>query len=160
MNKILKLFLPIIIAVLIPHTVIGKDNDTWISETAKQACIEYGEKYGVSVELIEAIIETESWGVPSAENGNCKGLMQINLPFHQDRMKRLGITNIFDERQNILVGADLLAELLATYGDVAVALGKYHGEYDVEGRTQRGELSYYVLKIMARSAELEKIHRE
>ena len=158
MNKIMKLFFPIIIALSMSHAVIGKDNDTWISKTAQEACIECGEKYGVSAELAMAIIETESWGIPSAENGYCKGLMQINLPFHQDRMRRLGITNIFDERQNILVGVDLLAELFAIYGNTAATLMAYHGEFNPAQRAERGEISYYALKIMERSAELEKIH--
>lgn len=158
MKRIANVFLPIVIAVLIPLTAIAKDNDTWISKTAQEACIEYGEKYGVSEELLQAIIETESWGVPDAVNGDCKGLMQINVPFHQDRMKRLGITNIFDERQNILVGADYLAELSTIYGDVAVSLMAYHGEANPVQKAECGEISYYARKILERSAELEEIH--
>lgn len=158
MNKVIKLLLVVTVTILMPHVTIAQGRDTWISEMTQEACIEYGEKYGIAAELLEAIVERESWGVPGAENGDCKGLMQISVSWHQDRMKRLGVTNIYDEQQNILVGADLLAELFATYGDAAVVLGKYHGEYDVEGRTERGELSDYVNGILRRSAELESLH--
>lgn len=158
MKKILITFLPIIIALAFPRTVISEDNDTWISETAQEACIEYGEQYGICPELLEAIIERESSGRPDAENGSCKGLMQISVKWHTDRMEQLGVTDIFDERGNILVGTDLLAELFGKYGDVAVVLMAYHGERNPAEKAERGEISDYAQGILERSAELERIH--
>lgn len=149
-------FLPIIMSLVFPFTAISKDNDTWISETAQEACIEYGEQYGICPELIMAIIECESGGQSDAENGSCKGLLQISVQWHTGRMERLGVTDIFDERGNILVGTDLLAELAEKYGDVAVALMAYHGEKNPAEK----EISDYAQGILERSAELERIHRK
>lgn len=154
MRKLLAVLLPIIIALVFPCTAISKDNDTWISETAQEACVEYGEQYGIAPELLEAIIERESSGQPDVENGSCKGLMQISVKWHTDRMERLGVTDIFDERGNILVGTDLLAELAEKYGDVAVVLMAYHGEKNPAEK----EISDYANGILERSAELERIH--
>lgn len=154
MKKILVVFLPIIMEFAFSCTATSKDNDTWISETAQEACIEYGEQYGICPELIMAIIERESSGQPDAENGSCKGLMQISVKWHSDRIERLGVTDIFDERGNILVGTDLLAELAEKYGDVAVVLMAYHGERNPAEK----EISDYAEGILERSAELEMIH--
>lgn len=158
MKKILIAFLPIIISVSIPHTAIAEDNDTYISETAYEACIEYGEEYGICPEILMAIIETESRGQADAENGGCFGLMQISERWHKDRMEQLGVTDLFDERGNILVGTDYLAELFEEYHDVATVLMIYHGENGTAQKSEIGEISGYAQGILDRSAELERIH--
>lgn len=132
--------------------------DTYISETAKGACIEYGEEYNISPELLMAMIETESSGKPDAENGGCKGLMQIFTKYHKDRMGRLGVSDIFDERGNILVGTDYLAELCEKYEDMYLCLCIYHGESDAIEKWENGETSEYAETILERSYELEKLH--
>lgn len=157
-KKLLTAFLPVIMALAFPCTAISKNNDTWISETAQEACIKYGDQYGICPELLMAIVERESSGVPDAENGGCKGLMQIYTKWHSDRMERLGVTDIFDEQGNIFVGTDLLAELFEKYGDAAVALMAYHGERNPAEKAERGEISDYAQGILERSAELERIH--
>lgn len=158
MKMVLAVFLPIIIAFSMQQTAYAEDNDTCISETAYEACVEYGEQYNISPELLMAIIERESCGQADVIGGDCKGLMQINEKFHTDRMKRLGVTDIFDERGNILVGADYLAELFAEYHDAAVVLMAYHGERNVIEKAESGRISSYAQGILDRSAELEKIH--
>lgn len=134
------------------------DSDTWISETSQAACVEIGGQYNICPELIEAIIEAESWGVPTAQNGSCKGLMQISEYWHRDRMERLGVTDLFDEYGNILVGTDLLHELFQTYGDVGIVLDIYNGNSQALQNRKNGILSEYAKKILERSAELERIH--
>lgn len=154
MRKVFVAFLSAAVILMFPSTSISKDNDTWISETAQEACIKYGEQYGICPELLMAIVERESSGVPDAENGGCKGLMQIYTKWHSDRMERLGVTDIFDEQGNILVGTDLLAELFEKYGDAAVVLMAYHGEKNPAEK----EISDYAEGILERSSELERIH--
>lgn len=158
MRKVFVAFLSAAVILMFPSTSISKDNDTWISEMAQEACIKYGEQYGICPELLMAIVERESSGVPDAENGDCKGLMQIYTKWHSDRMDRLGVTDIFDEQGNILVGTDLLAELFEKYGDAAVVLMAYHGERNPAEKAERGEISDYAQGILERSAELERIH--
>ena len=84
--------------------------------------------------------------------------MQINEPYHKERMERLGVTDIFDLEGNIHVGADYLAELFAQYQDVGVVLSVYHGESKAVERANKGNLSKYVKKILAKSEELERLH--
>lgn len=136
----------------------AETNDTYLSEEIQEYCVEIGEEYGICPELLEAIIETESRGQADAENGSCKGLLQISINWHKDRMERLGVTNIFDEYSNILVGADLLAELRDTYHDLGYVLDYYHGDSNARYNYENGILSDYARKILERSAELEEIH--
>lgn len=155
-----KLFLPIILLLLLTAglTVSAEEQETYISETAREACVEYGQQYGICSELLMAIVETESNGIPTAENGGCMGLMQISQKWHTDRMKRLGVTDIFDERGNILVGTDYLAELRDKHGDMAMVLIVYNGDSRAKDFYKTGYISGYALKIMQRSAELEEIN--
>lgn len=102
-----------------------------------------------------AIIERESSGKPDAENGSCKGLCQISEKWHTYRMEELGITDIFDPESNIRLCADYLMELGAEYGDVAVALGVFHGESNAEIK-----ISSYTVGILERSEELERAHNK
>ena len=151
-------FFPIIIAFQFPLTAVSKDADTWLSEEVKEYCVEIGEKYGICPEFLEAIIEAESRGQADAENGGCKGLMQISEKWHIERMERLGVTDIFDEYGNILVGADYLAELFEEYGEASLVLDLYHGDSKAMYNYENGILSKYAGKILERSAELERLH--
>lgn len=146
------------IALCITASAKDKSEDTWISKTAQRACIDYGNEYCICPELLMAIIETESSGDPKAKNGTCTGLMQVSSRWHADRMKRLGVNSLYDERGNVHVGTDYLAELIGEYGDVATALMVYHGESDALSKADRGIISDYASKTLERSAELERLH--
>lgn len=47
------------------------------------------------------------------DNGNSIGLMQIQPQHHQKRMDRLNVTDLSNPVQNVTIGVDLLAELIA-----------------------------------------------
>ena len=158
MKKILIVFLPIIIAFLIPQKSEARVEETYISETAQEACIEYGCQYDICPELLMAIIEIESSGNSKAENGGCYGLMQVSKRWHDGRMKRFWVKDIFDEQGNILVGTDYLAELIEEHEDIYLSLMIYHGESDAIEKWKRGEQSEYAEKILERSYELERLH--
>ena len=143
--------------VLTPVTTASAENDTWISEEAQEQCITYGEEYGICPELLMAIIEQESSGQAYAENGSCKGLMQVSEKWHKDRMERLGVTDIFE--CNVLVGTDYLAELFAENDDLYWVLMAYNGGIDYANRMYEAEkYSRYAVSIANRSAELERLH--
>lgn len=147
----------LIAAVLTPVTTASAENDTWISEEAQEQCITYGEEYGICPELLMAIIEQESSGQAYAENGSCKGLMQVSEKWHKDRMERLGVTDIFEG--NILVGTDYLSELFAENDDLYWVLMAYNGGIDYANRMYEAEkYSRYAVSIANRSAELERLH--
>lgn len=143
-----------------PTTAEAGAKDTYISKTAYDACMKYGKEYGICPELIMSIVETESHGDPKTKNGSCKGLMQVSERWHKDRMKKLGVKNLYDECGNIHVGTDYLAELFDKYGDAATVLMVYHGEKNAVRKSKSGKISYYAKTILDRSAQLEKIHKK
>ena len=128
-----------------------KDVPTEIQEAAEQ----YGQEYDICPELIMAICYKESRYTADITDptGTCKGVMQIKESCHKDRMKRLGVTDLYDVEQNIHVGADYLAELFEEYEDVAIVLGTYHGE-----STAQTKISIYTRTILLFSASLEREH--
>ena len=129
-----------------------------LSAVAMEACEEYGEAYGICPEFLMAVVETESSGKAYAENGGCKGLMQISTKHHADRMERLGVSDIYDERGNILVGTDYLAELFDEYEEASLVLDVYNGNSKAKSNYENGILSEYAGKILDRSEELERLH--
>lgn len=155
MKRMINVFLPIIMWSFVEFTSTAQPAGTYISEDAQEACVKYGEEYGICPELLMAMIERESSGRPDVENGGCKGLMQISDRWHKDRMERLEVTDIYDVDGNIHVGADYLAELFEKYEDVGIVLMVYHGEKNAATKT---ELSDYADWILTRSAELERMN--
>lgn len=129
---------------------------THISVEAQVSCYEYGEMYDICPELLMAMIEEESSGNPKAENGDCKGLMQISERWHTGRMEEIGADDIWSETDNIHIGANYLHELFNRYEDVALVLMVYNGESDAVEKAENGYISDYARKILDRSAELER----
>ena len=146
----------VIVPLIVFLLIISTTNAGGLSETSKQACVEYGNQYCICPELLMAIIEKESGGNPNAENNGCKGLMQIYEKYHTDRMARLGVTNLYDERSNVLVGTDYISELFKKYNDVATVLMVYHGEKNAVQKGNDSQISDYASSILERSAELER----
>lgn len=119
-------------------------------------CTEAGEKYDISPEFLEAICWVESNCEPDAVNGSCKGIMQVSDRWHYDRMERLGVTSIFDERGNILVAADYLRELFDTYGDDdPLVLDYYNGNSHADENAENGIISDYAGKVLTIARLLE-----
>ena len=54
------------IALFPVSNIYATENDTYISQTAKDACAEYGKEYNICPELLQAIIERESSGKNNA----------------------------------------------------------------------------------------------
>lgn len=71
----------------------------------------------LSAEFIKAMIYHESRYQPDALNLNTgvQGLMQINPKWHTERAYNLGVENLFDPYGNILVGCDILNEVMQTH---------------------------------------------
>ena len=114
------------------------------------------EPRNICPELIEATIERESRWNPKAVNGDCMGLMQISERWHRERMERLGVTDLFDPYDNILVGVDYMAELFERYEDPGMVLMVYNGDSRAKDLQATGNLSEYAERILTRSAELER----
>lgn len=133
--------------------------ETYISDEAYSACVKYGTDYNISAELLMAIVETESRGVPDAENAGCKGLIQVSERWHRDRMARLRVTDLLDTEQNIHVGTDYLAELFNKYEDVGFVLMIYNMGYEkANNYYSQGIISEYAQNVTARADELTILH--
>jgi len=80
--------------------------------------------HGVDPRLVSAIARRESaWNANAKSRAGACGIMQL-MP---DTARFLGVTNIFDPRENILGGARYLRTLLDTFnGDLDLTLAAYN----------------------------------
>lgn len=135
--------------------------DAELSQEYIRYCEEIGQEYHICLELLEAVIETESNGNPDAVGDLGEiGLMQIYPKYHRVRAEHLKVYNLFDPEGNIRVGADYLAELFQKYEDVGTALMIYNGTKDAVDRGMRGDYTDYAEKIMKRCEQLERLHEK
>lgn len=92
---------------------------------------EAARKYRLSIALLQAVLETESAGNPTAvSHAGAEGLMQL-IPKTQNRM---GVVDPFDPRESVMGGARYLRELGDRFDDnVVLMIAGYHaGERAVE----------------------------
>ena len=74
------------------------------------------EEAGITYELALAVIRKETdFRNIVGDNGDSIGYMQIQPRWHEDRMERLGVTDLADPYSNFRVGCDFLAELISKY---------------------------------------------
>lgn len=115
----------------------------------------------VKPELVMSVIYHESRYSPTeVSSANCVGLMQLSVKWQTQRANRLGVTDLMDPYGNILVGVDLLSELLTmTNGDVAYALMCYNmGVGNAKPLYSQGIVSSYAKSVMSRQAYLEGVY--
>lgn len=89
------------------------------------------------------------------DNGNSFGLMQIQPRWHEARMEKLGVTNLLDPYQNVLVGIDLFDELMDRGRGVEWALMAYNGGTSyANNMAAAGKVSDYAVTVMQYSRDL------
>lgn len=96
--------------------------DTDLQQLLWEAC----EESGIDMSLALAVIweETDYRNI-IGDDGASFGYMQVQQKWHEDRMARLGVTDLMDPASNFRTGCDYLAELLETY-PLANALAFYN----------------------------------
>lgn len=108
--------------------------------------------------LIFAMCERESQYKADAvgDSGRSLGIMQIQEQWHQERMDKLGCTDLMDARQNMMVGIDILMDLYSKYNDTAWVLMAYNGGEAYANRNYNADnISEYARYIMTRAEEME-----
>ena len=141
-------------------SIIPTQEETGIPDEIYQDAEIIGHQYDICPELLMALAERESRFTADAENGSCKGLMQVSVNYHKQRFTEAGWSSSdwTDPYINMYIAADYLADLFADYEDVGIVLGIYHGESNAVSRGQKGQLSSYVKQILERSEQLERLH--
>lgn len=104
---------------------------------------EASQTYGMPVNLILGIIKAESdFNNDCVSYAGAKGLMQL-MP---ETAAEVGVTDVFDPRQNILGGVEYVTKLINRYnGDVKLALAAYNtgpGKIAQRGVTSSNSAEY------------------
>jgi len=104
--------------------------DDKIVEEISQAIVKYSREYRFPPEFITHLIKRESgFDVLAVSNKGASGLMQVLPKYHEDKMKKMGITNgqLFHIDNNIKLGCWILREYYNDTGSIEKALTKYVG---------------------------------
>ena len=126
------------------ETTAPERYDIPLADDLQDYLIGTARSYGLDPALVIAVIWRESCYQVDAvgDAGQAIGLMQIQPRWHGDRMDRLGVTDLEDPRSNILVGCDILAEVIGQYG-VTGGLTYYRwGRVDADGAYAAEVLQY------------------
>lgn len=160
MKKIIKLYIVSIILIVLASMCISiaaqAEEQAVVPEDIQEISEELGQIYSICPEVIQAVGWVESRFQADAENGGCVGIMQVAPKWHRERMDRLGVTDLTDVRQNMLVAVDYLAELVEDEEDMEEVLMRYHGESRIQEKLDAGKMSAYVDEVLTLSAELEE----
>ena len=134
------------------------ENSVNVPPEIEALCIEIGKVNGICPELLTAICWKESRFQPEVVNaaGTCHGIAQIHRGSHRARMERLGVTDLYDPKENLQVCADYLAELFEKYEDPETVLEYYNG--DTTAAADPTRTSAYAQKILNVSNALERVH--
>ena len=96
-----------------------------LSEDLQFILLDTRAENGVDPAIALGLIEVESGFDPSADNGLCYGLMQLNRRYFPSGLPA---------GENIQYGLEYLGELLARYGTVEAALTAYNAGHDTGSR--------------------------
>ena len=125
--------------------------DVPLSDDLVLHIIDVADKNNIDPELILAIIKQESNFDASAigDSGRSFGLMQVQKKWHGERMQRLGCTDLLNPYENIIVGADIIAEKLRSGKGMAWALMAYNGGNPyANSMLQSSEISEYAQNVI------------
>lgn len=138
--------------------------DVPLDQDLQDYIFEVCENYGVDAAIVIAMIEKESNYDADivGDDGYAFGLMQVQPRWHEARIESLGVGDLLDPYQNVLVGIDYLAELLSkgsekASGALVWAVMAYNGGPGLANFYDRtGAVSGYYKDVMDICEGLEK----
>lgn len=112
----------------IPEATVVSVYDVPLDLELQLFIIQVCEDHHIEPSIVISVIERESQFNADAigDNGAAFGLMQIQPRWHQERMDKLGVTDLLDPYQNVLVGIDYLFEMCEQHEDIEMALMAYN----------------------------------
>lgn len=134
--------------------------DVPLDEDLQDHIFEVCENYDLDPALLIAMIRKESTyrADTMGDNGRSYGLMQIQKRWHEARMEKLGVTDLLDPYQNVMVGADYLAEIIGYGRGLEWSLMAYNGGINYANKkTAAGTVSDYVYTVLEYRNELENV---
>jgi len=151
--------------ICIVENVISEDEteetayfDVPLSEELQAHIFAECEEKGIAPSIVVSIIAQESNydSQVIGDDGYSKGLMQVQQKWHEERMDRLGCTDLLDPFQNVTVAVDYLAELKDRNQDLYFVLMAYNGGASYANEMIASEkYSDYALEVTKRAVELE-----
>ena len=119
-----------------------------------EVCTEKGIPYELALAVINQ--ETDFRNI-IGDDGASTGYMQVQRRWHEDRMERLGVTDLGDPYGNFLVGCDYLAELLGKGRGTEWALMAYNGGPTYANEMAKaGKTSQYAKDVLNYMNNLEE----
>ena len=131
--------------------------DVPLSKDLQNHIFELCDLYEVEPVIVIAMIGKESDYNASAvgDSGHAFGLMQVQPRWHEERIESLGVDDLLNPYQNVLVGIDYLAELFDRGNSLEWVLMAYNGGFaHADRHISRGTVSEYVEDVLVTSEEL------
>lgn len=131
--------------------------DVPLSEDLQNHIFELCGRYEIEPVIVIAMIGKESSYDADivGDNGRAFGLMQIQPRWHEERIESLGVSDLLDPYQNVLVGIDYLAELFDMGNSLEWTLMAYNGGFaHADRHIGRGTVSEYVEDVLITIEEL------
>lgn len=149
--------LSIVLALMI-HPMSVSAQEVEIPEDYESYLIEVCNTYNICPEFVEALIWYESGWKPDVKVGSFVGLGMIHEGYAKERMERLGVSDLTNAYQNMIVTVDLLSEFFEEYEEPCKVLDRYNGQLHSDAWYEKGNMTRYSKKILELSEELEREH--
>lgn len=154
-----RIWLSIVIALAI--TTVARAEDYIYEDDVAQMCEMVAAEHGnlISPEWLQAVAWKESRYDADAENGNCKGLCQINPYVWKDLVDEYG-GDVMNPYTNLSIACRILTMLYEqSPEDPYWVLMHYNMKQNTADRMYaEGRYTSYAVKIMEKTAELEQAH--
>lgn len=147
----------------LPEPVVEPEKtyyDIPLSKELQDHIFKICEERDVDPAIVIGVIERESDFRPGrmGDSGKSYGLMQVMKKWHVKRMEKLGVTDLSEPFQNVLVGIDYLDELIDRGNGIEWALMAYNGGPSYANKkAAAGIVTKYAVGVMEYARNLQRV---